>query len=136
MLNSMFNIFQHCPKQLHNFLSRMFCNSSASFCMYIPVFANKSHQSTFSACFVETSGACMHDSEETEIMNQIVQLNEMSLSYSNEHNFFRNQYLIPLKRMFGDRNVHKTFSALNLTIICIKPFTSNNRTFSSILLKC
>ena len=43
---------------------------------------------------------------------------------------------MPLKRMFGDRNVHKTFSALNLTIICIKPFTSNNTTFSSILLKC
>ena len=60
----------------------------------------------------------------------------MSLSFSNEHHCFRNQYFMSLKRMFGDRNVHKTFSALNLTIICIKPFTSNNTTFSSILLKC
>ena len=29
----------------------------------------------------------------------------MSLSISNEHNCFRNRYSMPLKRMFGDRNV-------------------------------
>ena len=29
-----------------------------------------------------------------------------------------------------DWNVHMIFSALNLTIICIKPFTLNNTTFS------
>ena len=50
----------------------------------------------------------------------------MSLSFSNEHNCFCNRCdSMPLKRMFGDRNVHKVFSALNFSIIFIKPFSSN-----------
>ena len=51
----------------------------------------------------------------------------MSLSLSNEHNCFRNPYSMPLKQglWLGDRNVHEVFSALNFSIIFIKPFTSN-----------
>ena len=39
-------------------------------------------------------------------------------------------HLMLFKRMFGDRNVHKIFSALNFAVICVKPFTSNRTTFS------
>ena len=127
MFKCMFNIFQYYPKQLHNFLWRIFWNSSASFYKYIPV-------------LVETSGACMHRSVETDTLWYFFQTKLCSWMKWAFHiqmsNCFRNQYLIRLKRMFGDRNVHKTFSAVNLTIICIKPFTSNYTTFSSILLKC
>ena len=41
--------------------------------------------------------------------------------------------------LFGNRNVHKLFSALNFTIICLKPFTSNSTSKDnhfSILFKC
>ena len=31
----------------------------------------------------------------------------------------------PSKDTFGDRNIHKVFSALSFSIIFIKPFTSN-----------
>ena len=31
----------------------------------------------------------------------------MSLSFSNEHNCFHNSYFMPLKKMFGDRNVQE-----------------------------
>ena len=37
------------------------------------------------------------------------------------------------KNKFGDRNLHKFFSVLNLTIFYIKPLTSNNTTFFSTL---
>ena len=49
----------------------------------------------------------------------------MSLLFSSEHDCFRNQYSMPLEKMFGYRNVHKVFSALNFSIICIKTLTSN-----------
>ena len=49
----------------------------------------------------------------------------MSLSFSNDYNCFRNRYSMPLKKMFGDRNVHKVFSVLNFSIIFINPFTPN-----------
>ena len=37
------------------------------------------------------------------------------------------------KNKFRDRNLHKFFSVLNLTIFYIKPLTSNNTTFFSTL---
>ena len=46
----------------------------------------------------------------------------MSLLFSSEHDCFRNQYSMPLEKMFGYRNVHKVFSALNFSIICIKTY--------------
>ena len=62
----------------------------------------------------------------------------MSLSFSNDYNRFRDRYSMPLNRMFGDRNMHEVFSALNFSIIFIKPFFSNliTQPFQSVLFKC
>ena len=50
------------------------------------------------------------------------------------HNCFRVRYSVSsknkTKRKFGARNVHKNLSALNPTIIFIKPFNCNNSIFS------
>ena len=53
-----------------------------------------------------------------------------------ENNCFRYWNFMPLNRMFGDINIYKIFSVLNLTITCLNSFTSNKTTFSVSFFKC
>ena len=81
----------------------------------------------FFVCLVETFDAYVHHGEETCIfvIHSWIELcawNEAFYFHMSTIVFVHDLLFSSKRCLVHDRNVHKIFSILNLTIICIKPF--------------
>ena len=102
-----------------------------AFCKYIPrVYIYKNHYSIRRQFKVRKKWKSWYKT----FLCTFLRLPEMRLAISKTYQFITLQGKINVQFIFCDRNMQKKKkikkSALNLTIICINPFTCNNTTFS------
>ena len=104
-----------------------------AFCKYIPrVYIYKNHYSIRRQFKVRKKWKSWYKT----FLCTFLRLPEMRLAISKTYQFITLQGKRNVQFIFCDRNIHqkkkkkKKKTALNLIIICIKPFTCNNTTFS------